>query len=103
MTYKHQFNRKFKQPKDKSNSLKEIRKLTKIKMIILKKILKRGEGAFYSNPQAVRPHVKNATTWGIARIYSAVMNYYYWKKTGKEKGAFRTDKDLFEKYQPGLL
>lgn len=102
-TYKNKFNRKFKQPLDKSNSLDEIKKLTKIKKVILNKIVKRGEGAFYSNRASVRPHVKSATQWGIARVYSAVMNYYKWKKTGKEHGAFRTDRDLFEKYQPSLL
>ena len=103
MTYKQQFNRKFKQPKDQSNSIDNIKKLTKIKKIILKKILKRGEAAFYSDRASVRPNVKNATQWGIARIYSVIMNYYKYKKTGKLYGAFKTDKDLFEKYQPNLL
>lgn len=102
-TYKNQFNRKFKQPKDKSNSIEEIKKLTKIKMIILKKILKRGEAAYYNNPQSVRPQIKSATQWGIARIYSAIMNYYKYKKSGKIIAAFKSDKDLFEKYQPSLL
>lgn len=103
MTYKNQFNRKFKQPMDKANSIDEIAKLTKIKKIILKKIIKRGEGAFYSNRASVRPHIKNATAWGIARVYSAIMNYYKYKKTGELHGAFKTDKDLFEKHQPSLL
>ena len=103
MTYKHQFNRKFKQPLDKSNSLNEIKKLTKIKKIILNKIFDRGVGAYKTNPQSVRPSVKSPEQWAYARIYSAIMNYYKYKKNGKIIGAFRTDKDLFEKYQPNLL
>lgn len=102
-TYKNKFNKKFKQPEDKSNSIAKISKLTGIKPIILNKIVKRGEGAFYSNRASVRPHVKSARQWGVARVYSAVMNYYHWKKTGKEKGAFKTDRDLFEKHQSKLL
>jgi hypothetical protein len=86
-TYKEKFNKKYKQPKDKSNSLEEISKLTGYKLAGLKKIVKKGEGAFKSNPQSVRPQVKSATQWGIARVYSAVMG-------GKAK---KIDKDLLIK------
>ena len=103
LTYKKQFNKKFKQPLDKSNSMNKMSKLTGIKPIILNKILKRGEAAYFNNPSSVRPQVKSSRQWGIARIYSAIMNYYYWKKTGKEKGAFKSDRDLFEKHQKKLL
>jgi hypothetical protein len=72
-TYKEKFNKKYKQPLSKSNSLKEISKLTGYKLSGLKKILEKGEGAYYSNPSSVRPNIKNPTAWGRARIYSAVM------------------------------
>lgn len=86
-TYKERFNKKYKQPLSKSNSLKEISKLTGYKLSGLKKILEKGEGAFYSNPSSVRSNIKNPTAWGQARIYSAVMG-------GK---AAKIDKDLLVK------
>ena len=70
-TYKNQFNKKHGFPKDKSNSIKTIAKLSKIK---------------YSNAQSVRKNVKSAQQWGVARLYSAVMG-------GK---AARIDKDLLK-------
>ena len=72
-TFKQRFNKKYKQPLAKSNSLKDIAKLTGYKLSGLQKILEKGEGAFYSNPSSVRPQIKNATAWGYARTYSAVM------------------------------
>ncbi len=86
-TYKQKFNEKYNQPKNKSNSIKEISKLTGYKESGLKKIIEKGEGAFYSNPQSVRKFVKNPTQWGYARVYSAVMG-------GKAK---KIDKDLLKK------
>tara|TARA_S200002703_G_scaffold109191_2_gene94954 strand:- start:109 stop:390 length:282 start_codon:yes stop_codon:yes gene_type:complete len=86
-TYKQKFNKKYKQPINKSNTLKEISDLTGFKLSGLKKILEKGEGAYYSNPQSVRPNVKNPTQWGYARVYSAVMG-------GKSA---RIDKDLLIK------
>ena len=79
-SYKNKFNKKYGLPKDKSNSLEEISKLSGYKLSGLKKILKKGEGAYFSNPSS-------ATQWGIARIYSAVMG-------GK---AAKIDKDLLIK------
>ncbi len=72
-TYKNKFNRKYGFEKDASHSLAEIAKLTGYKLSGLKTIQDKGEGAFRSNPQSVRPQVKSATQWGIARVYSAVM------------------------------
>tara|TARA_R110002072_G_scaffold294654_2_gene464918 strand:+ start:249 stop:533 length:285 start_codon:yes stop_codon:yes gene_type:complete len=72
-TYKQKFNLKYKQPKNKSNTLKEISKLSGYQLAGLKIIQEKGEGAFYSNPKSVRSFVKSATQWGIARVYSAVM------------------------------
>jgi len=72
-TYKNKFNKKYGFEKDASHSLAEIAKLTGYQLKHLKIIQEKGEGAFFSNPSSVRPQVKNATQWGIARVYSAVM------------------------------
>ena len=73
LTYKQQFNKKFGFPLNEPHSLKEISDITGYALEGLKKIQKKGEGAFYSNPQSVRSHIKSATEWGISRVYSAVM------------------------------
>ncbi len=86
-TYKNKFNEKYGFSKDKSHSLTEISKLTGYQLKGLKKILKKGEGAYFSNPSSVRPTVTSATQWAYARIYSAVMG-------GK---AAKIDKDLLIK------
>ncbi len=72
-TYKNKFNKKYGFAKDASHSVAEIAKITGYKLSGLKTIVDKGEGAYYSNPQSVRPSVKNPTEWGIARLYSAVM------------------------------
>ncbi len=72
-TYKQKFNDKYGFKSNESHSLKEISDLTGYQLKGLKKIVEKGEGAFFSNPQSVRPFVKNPTRWGIARVYSAVM------------------------------
>mgnify|MGYP003644364605 CR=1 FL=1 len=87
LTYKQKFNKKYGFEKDASHSIAEIAKLSGNKLSGLKKIVKKGEGAFFSNPKSVRPQVKSATQWGIARVYSAVMG-------GK---AAQVDKDLLIK------
>ena len=87
LTYKQKFNKKYKFDKDAGHSIAEIARLTGYKITGLRKIIKKGEGAFYSNPQSVRPQVKSARQWGIARVYSAVMG-------GK---AAKIDKDLLKK------
>ena len=72
-TYKQKFNKKYGFKKDEDHSLSEISKLTGYKLSGLKTIKRKGEGAFYSNPQSVRKNVKSANQWGTARVYSAVM------------------------------
>ena len=72
-TYKNKFNKKYGFPKDASHSISEISKLTGYKKSGLETIMDKGRGAFYSNPESVRPVVKDPTQWGMARIYSAVM------------------------------
>jgi hypothetical protein len=72
-TYKNKFNKRHGFPKDKSHSIANIAKLSKISLSSAKKIVEKGKGAFFSNPQSVRKQVKSPTQWGIARLYSAVM------------------------------
>ena len=86
-SFKQKFNIKYKQDKNKSNSIQEIAKLSGYKISGLKKIVEKGEGAFFSNPKSVRPNIKNPTAWGMARVYSSVMG-------GK---AAKIDKDLLKK------
>jgi len=71
-TYKEQFNKKHKQPLKKSNSLKEISKLSGYKLKGINTIYEKGKGAFHSNPKSVRPHVKSAEQWGVARVYASI-------------------------------
>ena len=84
LTYKQKFNRKYGFKKDESHSIKEISSLSKITYRNALKIVKKGEGAYFSNPGSVRKQVSSARQWGIARLYSAVMG-------GK---AAKIDKDL---------
>jgi len=71
-TYKNKFNKKYKQPKDKSNSLADISKLTGYKKAGLQTIFNKGVGAFKSNPSSVRKNVKSPEQWAMARVYAAV-------------------------------
>ncbi len=72
-TYKQKFNKKYGFKPNESHSLAEISRLTGYKLSGLRTIKKKGQGAFRSNPQSVRPQVKSASQWGVARVYSAVM------------------------------
>ena len=85
-TYKHKFNKKYGFEKNKSHSIKEIASLSKITYRNALKIVKKGEGAYFSNPESVRKSVSSPRQWGIARLYSAVMK-------GK---ASKIDKDLLK-------
>jgi hypothetical protein len=73
VTYKNKFNNKYGFPKDASHSVAEVAKLTGYKKSGLDTIISKGKGAFYSNPQSVRPNVKTPEQWSMARLYSAVM------------------------------
>ena len=73
VTWKDKYNRKYGFKKGTSHSMSAISKTTGYKLSGLKTIKKKGEGAFFSNPQSVRKSVRSATQWGIARVYSAVM------------------------------
>lgn len=71
-TYKMKFNRKYKQPLSKSNSLKDISRLTGYKLSGLRTIYNKGVGAFKSNRGAVRPNVKSPEQWAMARVYASI-------------------------------
>ena len=86
LTYKQKFNRKYGFNKNESHSIKEISSLSKITYRNALKIVKKGEGAYFSNPSSVRKQVTSARQWGLGRLYSAVMG-------GK---AAKIDKDLLK-------
>ena len=71
-TYKQQFNAKYKQPLNESNSVAKISQLTGYKISGLRTIYRKGLGAFRSNPSSVRPQVKSAAQWAMARVYASV-------------------------------
>ena len=83
-TYKNKFNKKYGQPKDKSNSLADIARLTGRTKASLQKIFNKGVGAYKTNPQSVRPNVKSPEQWAYARVYSAVMGGKAAKVDAKE-------------------
>jgi hypothetical protein len=100
-TNKEKFNKRYGQPLNKSNSKKDISKLTGISMSILDKVYDRGLGAHKSNPQRVRSlsgkkvggsslkGKMSAPQWAMARVYSFAVG-----------GTTRrtADKDLWEKH-----
>jgi len=93
MTNKEEFNKRFKQPKDKSNSKQDISRLTGISMKILNEVEARGVGAWKTNPSSVRKikGVKmSKEAWSFGRIYSFVN-----KMTGPKE--LNHDLDLAEK------
>lgn len=100
-TNKQKFNKKYKQPLDKSNSKAEIVKLTGIPKRILDEVYDRGLAAHKNNPESVRSvsgkkiggkslkGKMSASQWGQARLYSFLM---------KQEGTWkRADKDIAEK------
>lgn len=71
LTYKQMFNKKHGFKLDEPHSLQEIAKLSGYKFKGIKTIFEKGEGAFETNPQSVRPNM-NKQQWAYARVYSAV-------------------------------
>jgi len=88
LTYKQKFNKKHKQPLNKSNSLKEISELSGYELKGLKGIYNKGIGAYKTNPQSVRPQVKSAEAWAYSRVYASV---------SKGSKSAKIDKDLLIK------
>ena len=91
-TNKNKFNKRHGFPKDKSHSIAEIARLSNLSLSAARKIVEKGKGAFFSNKKSVRPQVKSATQWGIARLYSAVMGGPAAKVDAKELKAGRKRK-----------
>jgi hypothetical protein len=58
---------------DKSLSLKEIAKLSKMPVQALQEVFNKGVGAYHTNPASVRSMVKSPEQWAFARVYSFVM------------------------------
>ena len=85
LTFRQRFNKKHGFKKDDSHSIAEIARLSGIKYKNALKIVQKGRGAYYSNPKSVRPNVKSATEWGLARLYASV-------SPGSRSG--KIDKDL---------
>jgi len=71
-TYKNKFNRKYKQPLNKPNSLTEISRLTGYKKSGLQTIYNKGVGAFKTNRSSVRPSVKSKEQWAYSRVYASI-------------------------------
>lgn len=72
LTYKEQYNKKYKFPKGTSHSLRDISKTTGYKLKGLQTIYNKGVGAYRTNPQSVRPQVKSKEQWAMARVYAAI-------------------------------
>lgn len=72
-TFKEKFNLKYNFPAEKAHSLPEIAKLTGYRLSGLRTIFNKGVGAYFSNPESVRPHIRSPEEWAYARVYSAVM------------------------------
>ena len=88
LTYKQKFNKKYGQPLNESNTLKEISDKTGYKLSGLQVIQEKGEGAYYSNPQSVRKHITSAEEWGRARVYASI---------NKGSKSYNIDKSHLEK------
>jgi hypothetical protein len=71
-TYKQKFNKKYGFLKNKSHSLSDIAKITGYDKKHLQMIIDKGKGAYYSNPQSVRPNVKSPEQWAMARLYASL-------------------------------
>jgi len=69
-TFKNKFNIKHKQPKDKSNSLKNIARLSGIKLSAIQKIYNKGIGAFKTAGPS-RPNMTKES-WAFARVYASI-------------------------------
>lgn len=73
LSYKNKFNIKYGFDKAASHSIAEIAKITGYRRSGLEVIYDKGMGAYFTNPQSVRPQVKSPEQWAFARVYSAVM------------------------------
>jgi hypothetical protein len=72
LTFKNKFNLKYGFDKDEPHTVEEISKLTNYDLEHLKMIVEKGKGAYFSNHQSVRPHIKSPEEWGMARLYASL-------------------------------
>ncbi len=91
VTYKQQFNKKYKQKLSQPNSLKDISRLTGYELKGIKTIFEKGKGAYKSNPGSVRPHIKSPEEWGYARVYASI---------NPKSKAYKIDKIHLKKKKP---
>lgn len=85
-TFKNKFNKKHNQPKNKSNSLKEISKLSGYTMKGIQGIYNKGVGAFKTQGPS-RPNMTKES-WAYARVYASI---------SKGSKSSKIDKDLLIK------
>tara|TARA_R110001592_G_scaffold342978_1_gene633091 strand:- start:14883 stop:15224 length:342 start_codon:yes stop_codon:yes gene_type:complete len=71
-TYKQQYNKKYGFKLSEGHTLKEISDKTGYTVQGLKTIYKKGMGAFNTNPQSVRKHIKTPEAWGMSRVYASI-------------------------------
>ena len=86
-TYKQKFNKKYKQPLNQSNSLKNISDLSGYSLSAIKKIYNKGIGAA-KTAGISRPQVKSKEQWAYGRVYASI---------SKGSKASKIDKDLLIK------
>ncbi len=102
LTFRDKFIKKYKLDKTASYNVKDIAKITGIKLKIIQQVYNRGVGAYKTNPTSVRSKdgdkrpsgysVANRMTkeqWGYGRVFGFVMGNK--KQVGKDK----PDYDLF--------
>jgi hypothetical protein len=85
------FKRRHGIPEEEGLSLANIAKLSGMPRAALQEVFNRGIGAYKTNPESVRPQVKSAEQWAMARVYSFVM-----KRPGTYGGR---DADLVREYR----
>ena len=81
--------------KNKVKEFNEANNKYKVTATMLAKVFKRGIGAYNTNPESVRPSVKNAETWAYARVNS----FLYAMKNEKFRSG-KHDTDLFPEGHP---
>ena len=81
--------------KNKVKEFNEANDKYKVTANMLAKVFKRGIGAYNTNPESVRPSVKNAETWAYARVNS----FLYAMKNEKFRSG-KHDTDLFPEGHP---
>jgi hypothetical protein len=109
-TFKMKVNKRFGQPQDKANSLKDLAKLSKIPLSILKKVYERGEGAYENNMRSVRlknfkknPDLRKGASMRLSKAqWSFARTYAFIEKTYNKKEKQNQDLDLMKQAREKL-